>query len=227
MKKKVIGMLLTMITVLVSVTGLVACNKTKDKYDPENFFGDYVQDKYGSAVIRISTIMTGTEDPHSDYMTGIIPQFVGFTEDGYHQAVTAGFDENGERYYYIITEQRLTTEPRLREYITEKMAMVKEGVRCSKNEVYFNATATKVEVSEYEYNSPASPWGERLIYVVEDYSRSDEDLVLWWTYESDLFGVEIEQGELEVLIVAFDVKIWGNDGICYLLEVRIPLHKKQ
>ena len=163
MKKKVIGMLLTMITVLVSVTGLVACNKTKDKYDPENFFGDYVQDKYGSAVIRISTIMTGTEDPHSDYMTGIIPQFVGFTEDGYHQAVTVGQDENGEIYNYIITEQRLTTEPRLREYITEKMAMVKEGVRCTKNEVYFNATATKVEVSEYEYNSPASPWGERLI----------------------------------------------------------------
>ena len=226
MKKKVIGMLLTMITVLVSVTGLVACNKTKNKYAPENFFGDYVQDKYGSATIEITVINTGTERPHSDYMTGIIPQFVGFTEDGYHQAVTAGFDENGEIYNYIITEQRLTTEPRLREYITEKMAMVKEGVRCSKNEVYFNATATKVEVSEYEYNSPASPWGERLICVVEDYSRSD-DLVLWWTYESDLFGVEIEQGELEVLIVAFDVKIWGNDGICYLLEVRIPLHKKQ
>ncbi len=227
MKKKVIGMLLTMITVLVSVTGLVACNKTKDKYDPENFFGDYVQDKYGSAVIRISTIMTGTEDPHSDYMTGIIPQFVGFTEDEYFQWVDAAVDENEEIYYYIATSYELKVEPRLREYITEKMAMVKEGVRCSKNEVYFNATATKVEVSEYEYNSPASPWGERLIYVVEDYSRSDEDLVLWWTYESDLFGVEIEQGELEVLIVAFDVKIWGNDGICYLLEVRIPLHKKQ
>lgn len=227
MKKKVIGMLLTMITVIASVFGLVACNKTKDKYDPENFFGDYVQDKYGSAVIRISTIMTGTEDPHSDYMTGIIPQFVGFTEDEYFQWVDAAVDENEEIYYYIATSYELKVEPRLREYITEKMAMVKEGVRCSKNEVYFNATATKVEVSEYKYNSPASPWGERLIYVVEDYSRSDEDLVLWWTYESDLFGVEIEQGELEVLIVAFDVKIWGNDGICYLLEVRIPLHKKQ
>ena len=227
MKKKVIGMLLTMITVIASVFGLVACNKTKDKYDPENFFGDYVQDKYGSATIEITVINTGTERPHSDYMTGIIPQFVGFTEDEYFQWVDAAVDENEEIYYYIATSYELKVEPRLREYITEKMAMVKEGVRCSKNEVYFNATATKVEVSEYEYNSPASPWGERLIYVVEDYSRSDEDLVLWWTYESDLFGVEIEQGELEVLIVAFDVKIWGNDGICYLLEVRIPLHKKQ
>ena len=227
MKKKVIGMLLTLITVLVSVTGLVACNKTKDKYDPENFFGDYVQDKYGSATIKITVINTGTERPHSEYMTGIIPQFVGFTEDGYFQWVDAAVDENEEIYYYIATSYELKVEPRLREYITEKMAMVKEGVGCSKNEVYFNATATKVEVPEYTYYSSDNPWGERLSYVVKDYSRSEENLVLWWSYRSDLFGVEIEQGEIKALLVGFAAEIWGSDGILYSIEIRMPLNKKQ
>lgn len=220
MKKRIFAFFIIAVIFCVGMTGFVACNKKG--FDINQFYGTYVQDKFGSATLYIDRI----DEENSaafDYMVGIIPQFVGFTEDGFHKFVDATLDEHRDIGYFVNTERGLQIAPEVRAYIDNRMEFINQGILCDESGIRFVASDTVIESPNYGYYSDGKS-GETLECVCNNFGGYGDDVTISWFYRDELFGVDAES-KIKTCNISFTADVSGQNDALYRVRIEIYLHR--